>query len=145
MNETRLDIPASLEEWNARGREYLPGLLGLEFLTVEKTEVVAQFEVERRHMAWNGFLHAGAVVSLADTCCGYGAVKALPEGALGFTTIDLSSNFLSTAREGRAICTARPLHQGRTSQVWDATIISDASGKTLAHFRCTQLILWPRK
>ena len=139
-----LDIPQTLEQWNTSGGEYLPGHLGFEFLRVEPSEVVAQITVEKTHQAWNGFLHAGTVVALADTCCGYGTVRSLPEGADGFTTMELKSNFLSTVRAGVITCTATPLHQGRTTQVWDATVSAAETGKALAHFRCTQMILWPR-
>jgi 1,4-dihydroxy-2-naphthoyl-CoA hydrolase len=139
-----IEIPGSLEEWNARGRGYLPGLLGLEFLAVGPDEVRARVAVSTALMAWNGFLHAGAVVSLADTCCGYGTVASLPDGAVGFTTIDLVSSFLGTARDGAVACTATPLHRGRSTQVWDAAVTAEATGKRIAQFRCTQMILWPR-
>ena len=68
----------------------------------------------------------------------------LPEGASGFTTIELKSNHLSTAREGRISCEATNVHAGRTTQVWDAVVRNDATGKTVALFRCTQSVLWPR-
>jgi uncharacterized protein (TIGR00369 family) len=139
------DIPRTLEEWNRRGRDYLPGLLDLEFLVVTPDEVSARFAVRRQLMAWNGFLHAGSVVTLADTCCGYGTICGLPDGAVGFTTIDLSSNFLGTAREGTIECLARPIHTGRMTQVWDAEVTSDRTDKIIARFRCTQMILWPRE
>ncbi len=137
-------LPQTIEEWNQRGRDYLPGLLDLEFLGVSADEVCARFRVRKQLMAWNGFLHAGSVVSLADTCCGYGTYCGLPDGAIGFTTIDLSSNFLGTAREGIVRCEARPIHKGRMTQVWDAEVHSEITGKTMARFRCTQMILWPR-
>ncbi|MGI9426341.1 MAG: PaaI family thioesterase [Hyphomicrobiaceae bacterium] len=140
----KIELPTTLEEWNQRGADYLPGLLGLQFHAVEPDEVRASFDVSRSLMAWNGFLHAGAIVSLADTCCGYGTVRSLPEGADGFTTLDLTSNFLGTALKGTVECCATPLHQGRTTQVWDAQLSATDSGKTIAHFRCTQMILWPR-
>jgi uncharacterized protein (TIGR00369 family) len=95
-------------------------------------------------MAPNGFLHAGAVVTLADTACGYGCVQNMPAGATGFTTIELKSNHLGTLREGTVACTARPVHLGRTTQVWDATVTDAATGKTLALFRCTQMLLYPK-
>jgi len=105
---------------------------------------VARLTVRKLLKAWNGFLHAGAVVTLADTCCGYGTVRALPAGAAGFTTLELKSNFLGTAHDGDIRCTARPLHQGRATQVWDAVVTADGSAKSIAQFRCTQMILWPK-
>ena len=140
----KISVPQTVEEWNRRGSEYLPGLLGLEFVQVDPDIVVARLKVQRELMAWNGFLHAGSVVSLADTCCGYGTLRSLPDGADGFTTLDLMSNFLGTAREGEIQCTAKPLHQGRTTQVWDALVAAQGSSRAIAHFRCTQMILWPK-
>ncbi|WP_419912112.1 PaaI family thioesterase [Hoeflea sp.] len=140
----KISIPENVNEWNRRGDAYLPGQMGIEFETVDPDLVVARFSVTTSLMAWNGFLHAGSVVTLADTCCGYGTLRCLPDGAHGFTTIDLSSNFLGTAREGSVICRATPLHKGRTTQVWDAVVSSVEAGKTMAYFRCTQMILWPK-
>ncbi len=139
-----IDIPTTLEDWNTRGQAYLPGHLSLEFLKVEPDEVLGRFTVDRSHLSWNGFLHAGSVVTLADTCCGYGAVRTLPDGASGFTTVNLSSNFLGTALEGTVLCSAKPQHLGRSTQLWDATVRAEATDKVLAHFRCTQMILWPK-
>ena len=132
------------EEWNARGSENLPGLLGIVFEKVESAEVIAKVTVRKALMAPNGYLHAGTVVTLADTCCGYGTVMSLPEGASGFTTIELKSNFFGSAREGTIVCVARPLHQGRTTQVWDAAVAPEGASKPIAQFRCTQMVLWPK-
>jgi uncharacterized protein (TIGR00369 family) len=139
-----IGIPQTLEEWNAAGAEYLPGLLGFTFLKIEPQEVVARMMARKAVGAWNGYLHAGAVVSLADTCCGYGTVKSLPQGAVGFTTMELKSNFFGSTREGVIVCVARPLHQGRTTQVWDAAVTPEGSDRPIAQFRNTQLILWPK-
>ncbi len=132
------------EEWNARGAENLPGLVGVVFVKVEPEEVIAKVAVRKALMAPNGYLHAGTVVTLADTCCGYGTVANLPDGASGFTTIELKSNFFGSAREGTIVCVARPLHQGRTTQVWDATVTLKGATKPIAQFRCTQMVLWPK-
>lgn len=140
----KIDIPETLEEWNARGADCMPGLIGLRFLKVEADEVVGEFDAGRSVYSWNGFLHAGSVVTLADTCCGYGALKALPEGANGFTTVDLTSSFVGTLLEGTVRCAATPLHLGRTTQLWEAKVFAAATEKPMAHFRCTQLVLWPR-
>jgi len=96
-------------------------------------------------MAPNGFLHAGTIVTLADTSCGYGCVASVPQGATGFTTIELKSNHLGTAREGHVDCVATAVHLGRTTQVWDAVVTHRESGKTIALFRCTQMVLYEVK
>jgi uncharacterized protein (TIGR00369 family) len=138
-----LTMPKNAAEWNERGAEFLPGFLGVEILRAEPGEVSARIPVSTSLCAPNGYLHAGTVVTLADTCCGYGTVLNLPEGAVGFTTIELKSNFLGTALDGDLVCSARPSHVGRTTQVWDAEVVSEASGRTIAIFRCTQLVLRP--
>jgi 1,4-dihydroxy-2-naphthoyl-CoA hydrolase len=139
-----INVPRTLADWNSAGSDYLPGHLGMVFTKVEPDEVIGRMEVRTALEAWNGFLHAGSVVSLADTCCGYGTVRSLPAGATGFTTIELKSNFLGTAREGFVVCSARPLHQGRTTQVWDAVVHREGADTAIAHFRCTGMILWPK-
>lgn len=139
-----LPIPKTIQDWNSAGEHYLPGLLGIRFIVVEPAEVVAELAVSRNLKAWNGYLHAGSVVTLADTCCGYGTLRSLPDGATGFTTIEHKCNFLETARDGLIRCRAWPLHRGRTTQVWDAEVAPAAGGKPIAHFRCTQMVLWPR-
>ena len=132
----------SPELFNQRGTENLPGHLGLVVTHVAASELRAEMAVKKLHMAPNGFLHAGAVVTLADTSAGYGCIANLPPGAVGFTTIELKSNHLGTATEGTIECVARPAHLGRTTQVWDATVTHRETGKTIAMFRCTQMILY---
>jgi uncharacterized protein (TIGR00369 family) len=134
--------PADLAEWNARGVGKFPGHVGIVFTTVSAAEVVGEFAVTRIHMAPNGFLHAGSIVTLADTCCGYGCFATLPKDATGFTTIELKSNHLGTAREGTIVSRATPVHLGKTTQVWDAVVTHKETGRTLALFRCTQMVLY---
>ena len=121
----------------------LPSPLGA---TVTREGVESRLAVRREVMAPNGFLHAATVIALADTSCGYGCVAALPEGAKGFTTVELKANFLGTAREGWIACRATPVHLGRTTQVWDAVVTHEAAGanssRPIALFRCTQMVLW---
>ena len=71
--------------------------------------------------------------------------RAPADGATLFTTVELKSNFLGTATEGTIACVARPAHLGSTTQVWDAVVTAKATGKTIALFRCTQLVIRPRK
>ena len=88
-------------------------------------------------MAPNGFLHAASVVALADTACGYGCVASLPQGASGFTTIELKTNFLGTARSEMVECEARLIHGGRNTQIWDAEVRAEGAERPMALFRCT--------
>jgi 1,4-dihydroxy-2-naphthoyl-CoA hydrolase len=134
----------TLEQLNAIGIGKLPGHLGILITQVGESEVRAELAINEIHMAPNGFLHAGTVVTLADTCAGYGCIVNLPPGATGFTTIELKSNHLGTAKEGTILASAKPVHLGKTTQVWDTSVTRRESGKTIALFRCTQMILYAK-
>jgi uncharacterized protein (TIGR00369 family) len=124
------------------GADVLPGHLGIVVGHISDGEARLEMPVRPHHMAPNGYLHAGSIVTLADTACGYGCITFLPEGASSFTTIELKSNFLGTAREGTLECTAKAVHRGRNTQVWDAVVTHRETGKTIALFRCTQMVLY---
>jgi 1,4-dihydroxy-2-naphthoyl-CoA hydrolase len=136
-------VDVTLAELEEAGAGYLPGLLGIEFDKASEVRVVrARLVLRQEHRAPNGYVHAATVVALADTAAGYGCLLTLPEGATGFTTIELKTNFLRSAQAGTITCEARLVHGGRTTQLWDATV-SDPEGRTMALFRCTQLALRP--
>jgi uncharacterized protein (TIGR00369 family) len=134
----------SIDDFNARARGTLSDLLGIEFVSVERGQVEARLQVRPNLLTPHGYLHGGTVVALADSACGFGAIASLPEGAQSFTTIELKTNFMGTAREGAVVCRARLAHGGRTTQVWDAEVVNEATGRTIALFRCTQMLLYER-
>lgn len=136
-------LPATPDAFNEFQKGALPDLLGVTVSRIDATGVHATLQIQPHHLAPNKFLHAATVVMLADTCCGYGCLTQLPAGASSFTTIELKSNHLGTATSGTISCVATPAHLGRSTQVWDATVCAP-DGKTIALFRCTQMILWPR-
>jgi 1,4-dihydroxy-2-naphthoyl-CoA hydrolase len=131
--------------FNDLGAGYLPGHLGIVVTDVSPGRACVEFVVKSALIAPNGYLHAGSVVALADTAAGYGCIASLPAGATGFTTIELKSNHLGTARDGTVQCVATAVHLGGTTQVWDAVVKRQGSEKTMALFRCTQLLLYERK
>lgn len=133
----------TVDELNERTRGTFAELLGVRIVVSEARKVVAELDTRPAVMASNGFLDGGTVVGLADTVCGYGCAGNLPEGANGYATIELKTNFIGTAREGTVSAEARMVHAGRTTQVWDAEVRT-AEGRTIALFRCTQAVLYPR-
>jgi uncharacterized protein (TIGR00369 family) len=133
-----------LDAVNRRVTGCLPELFGIEFTAIGVGLAAARLEIRPQFLAPNGYLHAATVIALADTACGFGAVASLPAGASGFTTIELKSNFLATAREGVLVCRADARHLGRNTQLWDAEVRSMQGERPLAHFRCTQMVLWPK-
>ncbi|MCC5982471.1 MAG: PaaI family thioesterase [Oceanicaulis sp.] len=134
----------SLEQINAVSAGKLPGLIGLEITSSDPARVLGHIDVREELLAPNGFLHAASVIGLVDSLCGYGAMANLPDGAVSFTTVELKSNFLGTARDGRVLGEAVPVHLGRNTQVWDAKAWREADGKPVALFRCTQMVLYAR-
>ena len=141
MGKCRLGgVELTLAQLQEAGATRLPGLLGIEIVEAGDGCAHARLELGERHEAPNGYLHAAAVVGLADSACGYGCILSLPDGAVGFTTIELKTNFLRSVLRGTIECEARLAHGGRTTQIWDATV-SAPDGRQMALFRCTQLVL----
>ncbi len=134
----------SVEGLNKANEGKLPGWLGLEVINVQDGLVEGRLPVRSELVAHTGYLLAGALLSVADILCAYGVSTVWPEGASGFTTAEVKCNFMGTAREGAVLCRAKLLHGGRTTQVWDAEMINETTGKLMAAFRCTQIILYPK-
>ena len=119
----------------------VPGQLGCVFDHSAKDLVVGHIDVTENLIAGTGFLFAPAVIALADTCAAIGCGNNIAQGN-SFTTIELKSNFLASARVGeRVSCRCVPVHLGRQTHVWDATVTNEANGRTMALFRCTQMVL----
>lgn len=135
-------MSGAAEGFHATQAGSLPDLLGFEWVGASPGLVRGRFDVGPRHLAPTGYLHAATVVALADTACGFGCMMIFPDGATGFTTAELKANFIGTAREGGVTCDARLVHGGRTTQVWDAEVRGEATGKAIALFRCTQIMLY---
>jgi uncharacterized protein (TIGR00369 family) len=134
----------TLEKLNSRSGDNLPGWFSMKVVEVREGSLTMEYAIRPQYLAPNGFLHAASVIALADTSAGYATIAHLPAGATNFTTIELKSNFIGTATEGTLRSVATCVHQGRTTQVWDAVVTHSESAKTIALFRCTQMILWPK-
>jgi 1,4-dihydroxy-2-naphthoyl-CoA hydrolase len=107
-------------------------------------EVRGHIDVTEPLIAGTGFLFAPAVISLADTLCAIGCGANIPDGA-SFTTVELKVNFLGSATEGERVdAVATPLHLGRSTHVWDVDVRNATTDRTIAAFRCTQMVLHPR-
>ena len=141
----KLRPEVTLEGLRERAKIGLPCLVGLQVVELRENALVMRVPVRGELLAPNGYLHAASVIALADTCCGFACAAHLPEGAANFTTIELKSNFLGTATDGTLETEASAVHLGRNTHVWDAPVRHVESGKTIALFRCTQMVLWPRK
>lgn len=134
-----------LDALNARAAGHLPGWFGFEAVSLEPGRLAARMLIRPEMLAPNGFLHAASIIALADSAAGYATHAHLPDGAQSFTTLELKTNFFGTQTDGVLLCTASAVHLGRHTQVWDVEVTSGGSGQRLALFRCTQMILWPKK
>ncbi len=131
----------AVKRQNDFGRTRLPGLLGMEVVECRPELVVARLEVTPALITGPGFVFGGAVVAMADTICGYGVFMHVEPGT-GFSTLELKANFIGTARASESlVARATPAHVGRATHVWDAVVENETKGRTIALFRCTQLIL----
>jgi 1,4-dihydroxy-2-naphthoyl-CoA hydrolase len=139
-----LHAGVTLEALNQRGQGRLPGLVGFRVVGFGEGHIDAELDIRPELLAPNGYLHAATVIALADTACGYGCIMHLPEGATGFTTVELKSNFIGTALEGTLVAVARAAHLGGSTQIWDAIVTRKIDQKAIALFRCTQLVLYKR-
>jgi 1,4-dihydroxy-2-naphthoyl-CoA hydrolase len=135
----------TLQILNQRGTGRLPGLVGFRVTAFDEGRIDAELDIRPDLLAPNGYLHAATVIALADTACGYGCMSNLPEGATGFTTVELKSNFIGTALEGTIATVARAAHLGNSTQIWDAVVTRKVDQKTIALFRCTQLVLYAKR
>ncbi len=133
-----------VERLNAFTANKHPGHVGVSLTYCDADRVEGQLTVTEPVIAGTGFLRAPVVITLADWLCAAGMSPNLPEGA-SFTTVELKTNFLGSAREGEVVSgVAWPAHKGRTTHVWDVEVKNETSGKVIALFRCTQMILYPR-
>src|SRR5205823_91086 len=120
-------------------------LLGIQIDDPDSEHPTGRFTVTHSLIAGTGFLWAPVVTALADALCAFGVGGHRPDGSAGFTTVESKANFLSSAREGEIVRgVAQPRHLGGTTQVWDAEITNETTGRLMAMYRCTQLILYPR-
>lgn len=124
------------------GANHFPGVVGIEVLEVTTNSGTARMEVKKSLFAPNGYLHAGSLITLADTIAGYACLYNLPDHAISFTTMELKANFVGAIKSGFARAEAMLRHAGRTTQLWDVNVKNEETGNTIALFRCTQLILY---
>jgi 1,4-dihydroxy-2-naphthoyl-CoA hydrolase len=119
--------------------------LGISVAEVEPGRAVLILKLRPELLLKTGFVHAGTVVSLADTSAGYGCRASLPEHAGGFTTMELKANLPASATAADELRSeANMVHGGRTTQVWDAEVTRTRDGRVIGLFRCTQMLLAAR-
>ncbi|HSU21718.1 hotdog fold thioesterase [Comamonadaceae bacterium OTU4NAUVB1] len=134
--------PISLEQLLQGSLNTAISRLGIEFTEVGDDFLRGRVPVDERTVQPYGLLHGGVSVVLAETLGSSGAYYAAPEGhrAVG---LDINANHLRAATGGWVTGTARPVHRGRTTHVWQIDMTNDA-GELTCVSRLTMAILLPR-
>jgi 1,4-dihydroxy-2-naphthoyl-CoA hydrolase len=100
--------------------------LGIEFEDVGDDWLRARMPVDQRTHQPYGLLHGGASVLLAETLGSAAAMACVDPSAFFVVGIEINANHVRGVREGWVHGTARPVHLGRTTQVWEVRIVDDA-------------------
>ncbi len=129
---------ASLDALNARSAGTLMQSLGIEFTELGDGYLRATMPVDARTHQPYGLLHGGASVALAETLGSSAGI--LMAGGNAVVGLEINANHLRAVRSGQVTGTARPLHIGRSTQVWEIRI-EDAAGKPVCISRITLAVL----
>lgn len=113
---------ATLEQLNARNPDTLNQSLGIRFTDVGDDYLRGTMPVDARTKQPFGLLHGGASVALAETLGSLGAWLCLEPGEGNAVGLEINANHVRAAREGTVTGTARPLHVGRSTHVWEIRI-----------------------
>lgn len=133
-----------VDQLNRFTAEKHPGHVGVSLTRCEADLVEGNLTVTEPVVAGTGFLWAPVVITLADWLCAAAMSANLDEG-VSFTTVELKTNFLGSARVGEVVSgRATPQHKGRSTQVWDVEVRNDNTDRVIALFRCTQMLLYPK-
>ena len=116
--------------------------LGMRILSMSKKKIVAEMPIDERHMNRNGRVNGGALMAFADAMGAVGTVYNLPPGHLT-TTLESKTNFFVAGAGPVIKGESRPLHLGRSTNVWQTTL-KNADGRVVAIVTQTQMVLAPR-
>ena len=137
MSIFRTDV--TVDELNAMSRNTAMEPLGIVFTEIGPDYIRATMPVDARTHQPYGLLHGGASVLLAETLGSSAGGLCAPEGH-GVVGIEINANHLRGVRSGFVTGTARPLHVGRSTQVWEIRI-EDAAGKLVCVSRLTLAVV----
>ena len=120
--------------------ECLPNHLGIEFTEIGPDFLRARMPVDRRTRQPFGILHGGASVALAETLGSIGAALVIDRAKQRCVGQEINANHMRAATEGYVTGTARPVHIGRRSHVWEIHI-HDEQERLVCISRITMFIL----
>ena len=121
----------------------MAGVLGIEIIEIGVDRVVARMPVDERTRQPFGILHGGASLALAETVASFGAVARIDREKFFAVGQEINANHLRPKKDGMVTATAKPVHVGKSSQVWSVEI-ADEQGRLICISRCTLAIV-PRE
>lgn len=130
----------SVEAANRRGEETMVDHLGIVVTEIGPDYLKATMPVDDRTRQPHGLLHGGASVALAETVGSMAAAFCVDLTVQYCVGLDINANHIRPVRDGVVTATARPLHLGRTTQVWE-TVIRDESDRLVSIGRLTMAVL----
>ena len=114
--------------------------MGLVVREATGERVVADLEIDERHLQGYGIVHGGVHAGVVETLCSIGAALAAMPNGQAVVGLENHTSFLKAVRSGRLVATALPLTRGRCSQLWEGTV-RDAAARTVAVGRVRLLCL----
>ena len=135
--------PAQLQEINALSANTAVAHLGIELTEIGNDYLIGRVPVDQRTVQPFGLLHGGVSVVLAETLGSMAAFLASPEGHL-VVGLDINANHLRAVRSGWVTGTARPVHIGSTTHVWQIDMVND-QGQPSCVSRITMAVLAPKR
>ena len=130
---------ATLDQLNQTA-DCMVGHIGIEFTEIGDDYLVARMPVDRRTLQPYGLLHGGASLTLAETLGSTGAYLSIDHRKYQAVGLEINANHVRGVKEGWVTGTARPLHRGKTTQLWEIKI-TDAAGKLVCVSRITMAVL----
>ena len=134
------DNKSLIEKLKSRSQQTLAATLGIEITELSPERVVATMPVDDRTRQPFGILHGGASVALAETVASIAGTLNVDLNLFNVVGVEINANHIKAKRDGIVTGTATPIHVGRSTQVWQVTIV-DEQGKTVCVSRCTLAVV----
>jgi 1,4-dihydroxy-2-naphthoyl-CoA hydrolase len=120
-----IDPKITVEEFNKRNANSMGEALGIVFTEVGKDYLTATMPVDNRTQQPIGLLHGGASAALAETVGSTAAYACVDQSKYYTVGLEIKCNHIRSVREGTVTATARPLHIGRKTHVWQINILNE--------------------
>jgi 1,4-dihydroxy-2-naphthoyl-CoA hydrolase len=136
----KIDTNISIDALNERSRDTMAEWLGIEYIEVQESYLKARMPVDKRTWQPLKMLNGGASLALAETVGSMAANLIIDRSKYVAFGMEINANHIKPVREGHVYAYARPVHSGKTSQVWDIRI-HDEEGDTVCISRLTMAVV----